>query len=83
MSKLTNKHKHKHKNSRNKTRKKQHRLKEVDNFYYFVNKDWFKKNVIAKTDNVKNSFTILQDKVDKELLSVITNHILKENSPDA
>ena len=86
MNKLTNKHKNKHKNknknNRNKTRKKLYRLKEVDNFYYFVNKDWLSKNVISKTTNVKNAFSILQDKVDKELHSVLTNHILKENSPD-
>ena len=87
MSKLTNKHKNKHKNknknNRNKTRKKLHRLKEVDNFYYFVNKDWFSKNVISKTSNIKNAFSILQDKVDKELHLVLTNHIFKEKSLEA
>lgn len=80
MSKLTNKHNKKHRH--NKTRKRKHQLKEVDNFYYFVNKNWFKKNVISKTSNIKSMYTILQDKVDKELLSVIT-HILKENNPES
>ena len=81
MSKLTNKHKYKY--SRNKTRKRKRQLKEVDNFYYFVNKNWFKTNVISKTTNIRSVFTILQDKVDKELHSVITTHILKENSPES
>ena len=85
MNKLTNKHKHKHnhKHNRNKTRKKKYQLTEVDNFYYFVNKNWFKKNVISKTSNIKTIYTVLQNKIEKELLSVINNHILKENTPES
>ena len=84
MSKLTNKHKGKHNHNKTRKNKKYKReIKETENFYYFVNKQWFQKNFIPKTQNIKNEFTILQDKVDNQLLYIIKNHLLKEHSPEA
>jgi predicted metalloendopeptidase len=86
MSKLTNKNRHKTHHRKNKTRKNdvsKRDINENDNFYYFVNKSWFNKNFIAKDSSIKNEFSILQQKVNKQLQTVITKHIFKEHSPDA
>ena len=79
MSKLTNKNRHKtHQQRKNKTRKNgvsKRDINEKDNFYYFVNKSWFNKNFISKDSSIKNEFSILQEKVNKQLQTVITKHI--------
>lgn len=53
-----------------------------DNFYQSVNNSWFSSNHSTKTLD-KNIFTSLQDKVDKQLLDTIKNHIIKDNSSSA
>lgn len=53
-----------------------------DNFYQSVNNSWFASNHSTKTLH-KNMFTSLQDKVDKQLLNTIKNHIIKDNSQNA
>ena len=87
MSKLTNKNRHKKNHRRkNKTRKNgvsKRDINEKDNFYYFVNKSWFNKNFISKDSSIKNEFSILQEKVNKQLQTVITKHIFKEHNPNA
>jgi putative endopeptidase len=53
-----------------------------DNFYQSVNNSWFASNHSTKRFH-KNMFTKLQDKVDKQILNTIKNHIIKENNPNA
>lgn len=53
-----------------------------DNFYQSVNNSWFASNHGTKTLH-KNMFTSLQNKVDKQLLDTIKNHIIKEHSENA
>lgn len=53
-----------------------------DNFYQSVNNSWFASNHSTKALH-KNMFTNLQDKVDKQLLNTIKNHIIKDNSQNA
>lgn len=53
-----------------------------DNFYHSVNNSWFQSNYSTKQFH-KNMFTNLQEKVDKQLLNTIKNHIIKEDTPNA
>lgn len=53
-----------------------------DNFYQSVNNSWFASNHYTKALH-KSIFTTLQDKVDKQLLNVIKNHIIKDTTPNA
>lgn len=54
-----------------------------DNYYYYVNKSWFTKNFISKNHYSKSSFTLLETKIQKQLLNVITNYIFKKTSNNA
>jgi len=59
-----------------KTRKKSPILK--DNFYYYVNKNWFSNTFISESDADKSNFTITQKKVNNELYKCLTQYIFKE-----
>jgi len=68
--------------SKNKTLKKG--LKETpinlkNNFYYYINKDWFTHTYISKDTLNKSNFTILQKKVDKELLNCVKKYLINES----
>jgi putative endopeptidase len=79
----TNKNKTKRKNGRKsrKSRKKEPILK--DNFYYYVNNDWFSSTFISKHDADKSNFTIVQKKINNELKKCVTEYIFKENNKRA
>jgi predicted metalloendopeptidase len=49
-----------------------------DNFYYYVNKNWFSNTFISKSDADKSNFTIIQKKVNNELYKCLTQYIFKE-----
>jgi predicted metalloendopeptidase len=65
-----------------KIRKKKH-TRANDNYYYYVNKPWFANNFISKNHYSKSSFTLLEIKIQKQLLNVITNYIFKKTSNNA
>ena len=48
-----------------KARKKAPVLK--DNFYYYVNNNWFSNTFISESDTDKSNFTVVQKKVNNEL----------------
>jgi predicted metalloendopeptidase len=90
---ITNKNKNKYKKSRSKriSKSRSKRIKRIktrkvkklelkDNFYYYVNNNWFLNTFISKADSDKTQFTILQKKVNNELHKCITHYIFKENN---
>jgi putative endopeptidase len=87
---ITNKNKNKHNKSRSKRKsrkstkttktRKVKKLELKDNFYYYVNNNWFLNTFISKSNTDKTQFTILQKKVNDELHKCITHYIFKENN---
>lgn len=70
---------------RNKTLKKRNKpLKKKysdlkNNFYHYVNNNWFTHTYISKDILNKSNFTVLQKKVDKELLNCVKKYLIKDN----
>jgi predicted metalloendopeptidase len=78
------KEKEKGKKKRNKTIKKglkEKRLKPVlkNNFYHYVNNDWVTHTYISKDTLNKTTFSILQKKVDNQLLNCVQKYLIKES----
>ena len=69
------------------TKKQRHinpKLLEIkDNYYYYVNNKWLSNTFISSSDTDKNNFTVVQKKVNKELLKCITYYLFKENKNNA
>jgi putative endopeptidase len=67
---------------RNKTFKKglkEKKLNLKNNFYHYVNNDWVNHTYVSKDILNKSNFTILQKKVDKELLNCVKKYLIKES----
>jgi putative endopeptidase len=58
---------------------KENQLTLKNNFYHYVNNDWFTHTYVSKDTLNKSNFTILQKKVDKELLNCVKKYLIKEN----
>jgi len=77
------------KNKKDKKRtRKQRKQKHIpskmeDNFYYYVNNKWLSNTFIMSSDNDTNNFTVVQKKVNKELVKCITQYIFKERTRNA
>jgi putative endopeptidase len=68
--------------SKNKTLKKGLKEKPINlknNFYHYVNNDWFTHTYVSKDTLNKSNFTILQKKVDKELLNCVKKYLIKDS----
>jgi putative endopeptidase len=71
--------KNKIKNKKTRKIKNVTRYDKKDDFYFSVNNPWISNNTNKKSLHT-NMFIKLQNKVDKQLLNVIKNHLIKENS---
>ena len=89
----TNKNKNKNKPSNNKTNKNKNKIIKnkpskskrktktlKNNYYYYVNNAWVTNTYISKDVLYKSLFTILQKKVDNELLFCVKKHLLNKNT---
>ena len=54
-----------------------------NNYYYYVNNAWVTNTYISKDVLYKSLFTILQKRVDNELLFCVKKHLLNTNTPNA
>lgn len=50
-----------------------------NNFYHFVNNDWFTHTFVTKDTLNKSNFTVLQKKVDNELLNCVKKYLIKDS----
>lgn len=80
MSVKTKKNKIKNKKTRKITNKNVRIYDKKDDFYFSVNNPWVTNNINNKKSLHTNMFIKLQNKVDKQLLNVIKNHLIKENN---
>jgi len=80
MSIKTKKNKTKNKKTRKITNKNNIIYDKKDDFYFSVNNPWVSNNSNNKKSLHTNMFIKLQNKVDKQLLNVIKNHLIKENT---